>query len=111
MAYIYRLIRILFFSLYARILNKKIKKLFCYQLHYRLIPNYEFEITWGDKYPAIIKSWRNNWEKIIPFLQFPKQIRKVIYTTNIVESLNGTLRKCLRPVDSLPIIPFIHSAQ
>ena len=56
----------------------------------------EFEITWGDKYPAIVKSWRNNWEKITPFLQFPKQIRKVIYTTNIVESLNNTLRKSVR---------------
>jgi hypothetical protein len=44
----------------------------------------DFEITWGDKYPAIIKSWRNNWERVIPFLQFPKEIRKVIYTTNIV---------------------------
>lgn len=56
----------------------------------------EFEITWGDKYPAIVKSWRNNWEKVIPFLQFPKEIRKVIYTTNIVESLNNTLRKSVR---------------
>ena len=56
----------------------------------------EFEITWGDKYPAIVKSWRNNWEKITPFLQFPKAIRKVIYTTNIVESLNSTLRKSVR---------------
>jgi len=56
----------------------------------------DFEITWSDKYPAIAKSWRNNWEKIIPFLQFPKEIRKVIYTTNIVESLNNTLRKAVR---------------
>ena len=56
----------------------------------------EFEINWGDKYPAIIKSWRNNWGKITPFLQFPKTIRKVIYTTNIVESLNSTLRKAVR---------------
>jgi putative transposase len=56
----------------------------------------EVEIAWGDKYPAIIKSWRNNWEKITPFLQFPKEIRRVIYTTNIVESLNSTLRKAVR---------------
>lgn len=56
----------------------------------------EFEIAWGDKYPAIVKSWRNNWEKITPFLQFPKEIRRVIYTTNIVESLNSTLRKAVR---------------
>lgn len=56
----------------------------------------DFELSWGDKYPAIIRSWRNNWEKVIPFLQFPKEIRKVIYTTNIVESLNNTLRKAVR---------------
>lgn len=56
----------------------------------------DFEIQWGDKYPAIVKSWRNNWEKVIPFLQFPKEIRYVIYTTNIVESLNNTLRKSVR---------------
>jgi putative transposase len=56
----------------------------------------EFDLIWGEKYPAIIKSWRNNWEKIIPFMQFPKQIRKVIYTTNIVESLNNTMRKAVR---------------
>lgn len=56
----------------------------------------DFELTWGDKYPAIVNSWRNNWDKIIPFLDFPGEIRKVIYTTNIVESLNNTLRKAVR---------------
>jgi putative transposase len=56
----------------------------------------DFEITWGEKYGSIVKSWRQNWEKIIPFLSFPKEIRKVIYTTNIIESLNNTLRKAVR---------------
>ena len=56
----------------------------------------DFELTWGEKYPIIVKTWRSNWEKIIPFLQFPMEIRKVIYTTNIVESLNNTLRKAVR---------------
>jgi putative transposase len=56
----------------------------------------DFELTWGDKYGAIVKSWRQNWEKIIPFLSFPKEIRKVIYTTNIIESLNRTLRKSVK---------------
>lgn len=56
----------------------------------------EFEIKWGDKYGAIVKSWRQNWERIIPFLSFPKEIRKVIYTTNIIESLNKTLRKSVK---------------
>ena len=56
----------------------------------------DFELTWGDKYPIIVKSWRSNWEKITPFMQFPAEIRKVNYTTNIVESLNNTLRKSVR---------------
>ena len=56
----------------------------------------EFEITWGDKYAAIIKSWRDNWNKVIPFFDYPKEIRKVIYTTNIIESLNRTLRKAVK---------------
>lgn len=56
----------------------------------------EFELTWGDTYGAIIKSWRDNWSKIIPFLDYPPEIRKVIYTTNIIESLNRTLRKSVK---------------
>lgn len=56
----------------------------------------DFELIWGDKYPAIVKSWRTHWEKITPFMAFPMEIRKVIYTTNIVESLNSTLRKAVR---------------
>jgi putative transposase len=56
----------------------------------------EFEIVWGDKYGAVVKSWRQNWEKITPFLSFPKEIRTVIYTTNIIESLNRTLRKSVK---------------
>jgi putative transposase len=56
----------------------------------------DFELTWGDKYGAIVKSWRQNWEKITPFLSFRKEIRKVIYTTNIIESLNRTLRKSVK---------------
>lgn len=56
----------------------------------------EFEITWGDKYAAIVKSWRDNWSKVIPFFDYPKEIRKVIYTTNIIESLNRTLRKAVK---------------
>jgi len=56
----------------------------------------DFEILWGEKYSSIVKSWRQNWEKITPFLSFPKEIRKVIYTTNIIESLNNTLRKAVR---------------
>jgi len=56
----------------------------------------DFELAWGEKYPAIVKSWRSNWSKIIPFFDFPQEIRKVIYTTNVIESLNNTLRKAVR---------------
>lgn len=56
----------------------------------------EFEYTWGDKYESIVKSWRDNWARVIPFFDYPIEIRKVIYTTNIIESLNRTLRKSVK---------------
>lgn len=56
----------------------------------------DFELTWGEKYAAIVKSWRDNWNRIIPFFDYPPEIRKVIYTTNIIESLNRTLRKAVK---------------
>ena len=56
----------------------------------------DFELNWGDSYAIIVKSWRENWEKVIPFFSFSKEIRKVIYTTNAIESLNSTLRKSVR---------------
>ena len=62
----------------------------------------DFELTWGEKYGAIVKSWRNNWEKVIPFFDFPKDIRRVIYTTNIIESLNHTLRKAVKTRGHFP---------
>src|SRR5262245_4158154 len=45
----------------------------------------EFEAQWGSRYPMIGRSWRNNWARVIPFFQFPEEIRRVIYTTNAVE--------------------------
>lgn len=56
----------------------------------------DFELAWGDKYPAIVRSWRNNWKNVIPFFDFPAEIRKIIYTTNIIESLNRTYRKAVK---------------
>ncbi len=47
----------------------------------------EFEEKWGGKFPSIAKSWRNNWEHVIPFFAYPEEIRKIIYTTNAIESL------------------------
>ena len=56
----------------------------------------EFEEKWDPKYPPISRSWRRNWEHIIPFYSYPSEIRKVIYTTNAIESLNMTLRKIIK---------------
>lgn len=53
----------------------------------------EFEVKWDGKYPSISKSWRRNWTELITFLKYPAEIRKAIYTTNAVESLNRSLRK------------------
>jgi putative transposase len=55
-----------------------------------------FEQKWARRYPMIAASWRNNWERVVPFLDFPPDVRKVIYTTNAIESLNSTLRKLLQ---------------
>jgi putative transposase len=52
-----------------------------------------FAIKWDASHPSIAKSWRNNWERIIPLFSYPTDIRKAIYTTNAIESLNMSLRK------------------
>jgi putative transposase len=56
----------------------------------------EFEQKWGDKFPSIGQSWRRNWERVIPFFAYPHDVRKVIYTTNAIESLNMSLRKIIK---------------
>ena len=53
----------------------------------------EFSLEWDAKYPLIAKSWRGNWARVIPFFAHPPEIRKVIYTTNAIQSLNMSLRK------------------
>jgi putative transposase len=53
----------------------------------------DFEGKWDRKYPSISKSWRTNWPELITFLKYPDDIRKVLYTTNAIESLNRSLRK------------------
>lgn len=55
-----------------------------------------FEAEWGERYRAVVRLWRGNWDNIIPFFQFPPEIRKVMYTTNAIESLNMSLRKLTR---------------
>lgn len=52
-----------------------------------------FEDDWGTKYPAIVRLWRDSWEVFTPFLAYPPEIRRVVYTTNMIESINYQLRK------------------
>lgn len=52
----------------------------------------EFDKKWGEKYPMIAKSWRSVWANVVPFFKFPPEIRRVIYTTNVIESVNASIR-------------------
>ena len=61
-----------------------------------------FRIKWNEKYPTIADSWERNWEGLIPFLSYPDYIRKAIYTTNAIESLNRSLRKVTKNRGSFP---------
>ena len=60
------------------------------------------EKKWGRKYPYAILSWRNNWDDQTVFFQFPLEIRKIIYTTNLIENLNGKIRKYTKSKLSFP---------
>jgi putative transposase len=57
---------------------------------------------WDASHPTISKSWRNNWERIIPLFGYPPEIRKAIYTTNAIESMNMSLRKVTKNRGSFP---------
>ena len=61
-----------------------------------------FAETWDSKYPTISRSWLANWENLTPFFDYPPEIRKVIYTTNAIESLNYSLRKVTKTSGSFP---------
>ena len=62
----------------------------------------EFLAKWGSKYQAIGRLWKDNWEGVIPLFEFPAEIRRVIYTTNAVESLHMSLRKIIKTRGSFP---------
>jgi putative transposase len=53
----------------------------------------EFEKTWGTRYPMSIASWKNNWTRLTTFFKYPVELRKMVYTTNAIESLNAQMRK------------------
>jgi putative transposase len=61
-----------------------------------------FARKWDATYPMASQIWRRNWERVIPFFAYPGEIRKVIYTTNAIESLNMSLRKIIKMRGSFP---------
>src|SRR5664279_1243796 len=61
-----------------------------------------FDEKWGRRFPVITKAWLDAWEHVIPFLAFPDEVRRVIYTTNAIEALNRQLRKAIKTKGSFP---------
>jgi putative transposase len=61
-----------------------------------------FEERLGRKYPGVVNLWRTRWNEVVPFLAYPPEIRRILYTTNAIESLNYQLRKVLRPKGHFP---------
>jgi putative transposase len=61
-----------------------------------------FAQKWDDKYAMISQSWQDNWQEVIPFLEYPESIRKAIYTTNAIEATNGQIRRVIKTKGSFP---------
>lgn len=53
----------------------------------------DLDVSWGKKYPLVIKSWRSNWEELSAFFKYPEEIRRIIYTTNVIEGFHRQIRK------------------
>lgn len=62
----------------------------------------DFANKWNNKYPYAVKSWEENWDELTVFFDFPVEIRKIIYTTNLIENLNGKIRKYTKNKLSFP---------
>ncbi|GAA4908742.1 IS256 family transposase [Tessaracoccus lubricantis] len=62
----------------------------------------EFTEVWGAKYPAIVRLWENAWPEFVPFLQFDKEIRRIVCTTNAIESVNARIRKAVKARGHFP---------
>jgi transposase-like protein len=60
------------------------------------------EEKWGDKYPIVINSWRNKWENLSYYFKYPEDIRRIIYTTNIIESVHRQFRKLTKTKGAFP---------
>lgn len=95
----------------ARYVVWKDRKAFCAQMKHiynaptKALAEVEldnFAEAWGSKYPYAIRSWRDNWDDLTVFFDFPVEIRKIIYTTNLIENLNGKIRKYTKNKLSFP---------
>ncbi|GAA0884978.1 hypothetical protein GCM10009120_35770 [Sphingobacterium siyangense subsp. cladoniae] len=62
----------------------------------------DFADRWESKYPYAIRSWQQNWDELTVFYDFPLEIRRIIYTTNIIENMNGRIRKYTKNKLSFP---------
>jgi transposase-like protein len=62
----------------------------------------EFSEQWGEKYPAIIRMWSAAWAEFVPFLQFDREIRRIVCTTNAIESVNARIRKAVKARGHFP---------
>ncbi len=62
----------------------------------------EFERRWGERYPSVAGSWRRAWEEVVPMFAFAPEIRRLMYTTNAIESLHRSLRKSLKTRGHFP---------
>src|SRR6266536_50183 len=62
----------------------------------------DFDDKWGSRFPVITQAWLNAWEYVTPFLAFPPELRRVVYTTNAIEALNRQLRKAIKTKGHFP---------
>jgi len=95
----------------VKYVNWKDRKLVCEDLKmiYKSATEQQAQISldafgkkWDKKYPTISQMWSKNWDRVIPFFDYPEDIRKVIYTTNAIESLNRSLRKVIKTKGAFP---------
>jgi transposase-like protein len=61
-----------------------------------------FDHEWGERYPMITRTWRESWEQVIPFLAFPADVRRIVYTTNTIEALHRQVRKTIKTRGHFP---------
>lgn len=62
----------------------------------------DFDTAWGQQYPAVTQSWKANWERVVPFLDFAPDLRRILYTTNAIESFNARVRKLVNGKGHFP---------